>query len=129
MLSAFSKVQVLDKIVHKRVLSFLNQNNILSKLQFGFRLTFSTQLESSCLSSKISDFFNDNNLVMTIFRLDKRFDTLDHDIMLTKIRNYGFRGVVNDWFHNYPNNRQKRVRIMAYLIWSAVGFYSWPSCS
>ena len=31
--------------------------------------------------------------------------------MLTKLRNYGFRGVVNDWFRNYLNNRQQKVRI------------------
>ena len=31
--------------------------------------------------------------------------------MLTKFRNSGFRGVVNDWFRNYLNNRQQKVRI------------------
>ena len=109
-LSAFSKI--LEKIVHKRILSFLNQNNILSKLQFGFRPTLSTHLACSYLSSEISDLFNDNKLVLAIFLdLTKAFDTLDHDIILTKLRNYGFRGVVNDWFRNYLNNRQQKVRI------------------
>ena len=110
MLSAFSKM--LEKIVQKRILSFLNQNNILSKLQFGFRPTFSTHLACSYLSSKVSDLFNDNNLVLAIFLdLTRAFNTLDHDIMLTKLRNYGFRGVVNDWFRHYLNNRQQKVRI------------------
>ena len=31
--------------------------------------------------------------------------------MLTKLRNNGFLGVDNDWFRNYLNNRQLRVRI------------------
>ena len=31
--------------------------------------------------------------------------------MLTKLRNNGFRGVDNEWFRNYLNNRQLRVRI------------------
>ena len=94
-LSAFSKI--LEKIVHKRILSLLNQNCILPKLQFGFRPAFSSHLAYSYLSSKIFDLFNDNNLVLAIFLdLTKAFDTLDHDIMLTKLRNYGFCGVVND---------------------------------
>ena len=93
MLSAFSKI--LEKLVHKRILSFLNQNNILSQLQFGFRPTFSTQLACSYLSSKITDLFNDNNLVLAIFLdLTKAFDTLDYDILLTKLSNYGFLDVV-----------------------------------
>ena len=62
---AFSKI--LEKLVHKRILSFLNQNNILFQFQFGFRLTFSTQLACSFLPSKITDLFNDNNLVLAIF--------------------------------------------------------------
>ena len=31
--------------------------------------------------------------------------------MFTKLRNYGFRDVVNDWFCNYFNNRKQKVRI------------------
>ena len=72
-LSAFSKI--LEKLVHKRILSFLNQNNILFQLQFRFRPTFSTQLACSFLSSKITDLFNDNNLVLAIFLdLTKAFE-------------------------------------------------------
>ena len=109
-LSAFSKI--LEKLVHKGILSFLNQNNISSQLQFGFRPTFSTRLACSYLFSKITDLFNDNNLVLAFFLdLTKAFDTLDHDILLTKLSNYGFRGVVNDWFHSYFNDRQQKVRI------------------
>ena len=109
-LSAFSKI--LEKLVHKPILSFLNQNNILFQLQFGFRPTFSTQLACFYLPSKITDFFNDNNLVLAIFLdLTKAFDTLDHDTLLTKLSNYGFRGVVNDWFHSYLNDRQQKVQI------------------
>ena len=110
MLSAFSKI--LEKLVHIRILSFLNQNNILSQIRFGFRPTFSIQLACSYLSSKIADLFNDKNLVLAIFLdLTKAFDTLDHDILLTKLNNYGFRSVVNDWFHSYLNDRQQKVRI------------------
>ena len=80
-LSAFSKI--LEKLVHKHILSFLNQNNILSQLQFGFRPTFSTKLACSYLPSKTTDLFNDNNLVLAIFLdLTKAFDTLDHDIFI-----------------------------------------------
>ena len=109
-LSAFFKI--LEKLVHKRILSFLNQKNTLSQLQFGFIPTFSTQLACSYLSSKITDLFNDNNLVLAIFLdLTKAFDTLYLDILLTKLSNYGFCGVVNDWFHSYLNNCQEKVRI------------------
>ena len=109
-LSALSKI--LEKLIHKRVLSFLNLNKVLSKLQFGFKPSLSTQLSCSYLSSKICDFFNNHDIVLTIFlELTKAFDTLDHKILLSKLSNYGFRGVVNDWFRSYLSDRHRKVRI------------------
>lgn len=45
------------------------------------------------------------------FDLQKAFDTVDHDILLSKLYNYGIRGTVWDWFKDYLNNRQQFVCI------------------
>ena len=41
--------------------------------------------------------------------LSKAFDTIDHNIMLYKLEYYGFRGVVNDWFKDFLNDRNQYV--------------------
>ena len=41
--------------------------------------------------------------------LSKAFYTVDHNIMLYKLRNYGFRGLVLTWFENYLTNRSQVV--------------------
>src|SRR3984885_15376093 len=46
----------------------------------------------------------------TWLRLAKAFDTVDHEILLKKLENYGIRGTSLQWFHSYLDNRQQLVK-------------------
>ena len=41
----------------------------------------------------------------------KAFDTVDHNILITKLEHYGTRGLLSDWFRSYPKGRQHFVSI------------------
>ena len=46
------------------------------------------------------------NYVLGIFiDFQKAFDTVDHDILLAKLCNYGIRGHTNNFFRTYLTNR------------------------
>ena len=41
--------------------------------------------------------------------LQEAFDTVNHDILLTKLAHYGVRGLTNSWFSSFLKNRTQYV--------------------
>ena len=46
--------------------------------------------------------------------LQKAFDTVNHDILLRKLNYYGIRGITNNWFHSYLQDRMQFTSVNGY---------------
>ena len=104
----FSKI--LEKLMYNRLISFINTHKVLSKYQFGFRKGHSTSYALVTLVDKIATALDQGDSVLGIFLdLSKAFDTVNHDILLMKLNNYGFRGICLDWLASYLRNRKQFV--------------------
>ena len=81
--------------MHKRLMEFLNEQKILYCKQYGFPLCFSTAHAIINLIDNIKSAIDNKQCVCGIFiDLQKTFDTVDHKILLAKIKHYGIRGMV-----------------------------------
>ena len=110
LLSAFSKI--LEKIVASRLLIFLNENDILSKWQFGFRGGHSTSHPMVHFINKVTESLNNKKHTIGIFcDLKKAFDTCDPNILLLKLKKYGIQGTELNWFKSYLSDRKQFVNI------------------
>ena len=49
-----------------------------------------------------------------IVGLEKAVDTVDQEILLSKLDYYGIRGISNNWFKSYLSNRKRLVSINVY---------------
>ena len=87
-------------------------NSVTYDLQFGFRQKYSTSHALIHLTDKIREQLDSGNFACGIFvDLQKAFDTVDHDILIQKLNHYGIRGVANNWFSSYLQNRSQYVSI------------------
>ena len=88
LLSCFHKL--FEKIVKFKLDEYLKTNNILYKYQFGFRKSHSTNLAIVHVIDEIYSHLNQNMYGLGIFLdLKKAFDTVDHEILLSKLEHYG----------------------------------------
>ena len=108
--------KVFEQIVHKRVYNFFISHNIIYEHQFGFQKNKSTSLEVLDIYSKLIKSIENKEFSCCIF-LDfaKAFDTVNHEILLSKLEHYGITGIVNDWFRSYLSLRSQKVKINGFL--------------
>ena len=86
-LPCFSKV--LEKFMYKRLIAYIDKNRILTDRQYGFRSKSSTNHAIIELVDKITKAIENNEYTVGIFLdLSKTFDTVNHDILLTKLDFY-----------------------------------------
>ena len=87
-------------------------HNILSKHQFGFRESFSTELALIDIHEKLlSNLDNGLNSCAIFLDLAKAFDSVSHDILLRKLEKYGVRGLPLKLFTSYLSNRKQIVKL------------------
>ena len=118
LLPQFSKI--LEKLFLTRINSFLIANN---SSQYGFRTKLSTSLAVMELIEEITNATDNKKHAIGVFiDLKKAFDTVDHRILIKKLKHYGVRGVASDWVKSYLSNRKQFVNIMGVLRSYSVSF-------
>jgi len=90
----------------------LNKHGILAEEQFGFTADSTTNKAMYKLINETLNALNSKLRVSGIFfDLQKAFDCLNHNVLLSKLQFYSVNGKANTWFESYLKNRYMRVQI------------------
>ena len=93
-------------------MGFFNDLKVLYKKQFGFQKKFSTAHAVISLIENIEKAIDNKMFVCGVFvDLKKAFDTVDHNILLHKLSDYGKRYIAIFWFSSCLSTRKKFVTI------------------
>ena len=103
--------KILEKIMHQQLSKFLNDNNVLYPSQYGFRKLHNTSFATMDFLDNVANSVDNGEFAFGVFiDLSKAFDTINHDLLLTKLAHYGIKDNVLNWFRCYLTNRRQYVK-------------------
>jgi hypothetical protein len=112
-LTCFSKI--LEKLLNKRLISFLTKYNLLSTTQYGFRKGLSTRDAVLHLTNIITEKVDNGDKCIAVFiDLKKAFDTISVPILVHRLEGMGIRGTPLSLFENYLQERTQVVKVGDY---------------
>lgn len=102
--------KLLEKIVAVHAINFLESNNKFHPLQSSFRRFRSTQTALLRIHDDIL-WAAEGRMCTLMVLLDysKAFDTVEHTLLLSKLRSQGFSGSCCNWIRSYLSGRRQRV--------------------
>ena len=93
-------------------MDFVTKKNILYKFQSGLQKFHSTDSCLAYLQGQVSKGFDSGLLTGTILvGLLKAFSTIDHKILIEKMKYMGFSNGVTKWFECYLSKRMFSVHV------------------
>ena len=103
--------KILERFVHTQLLRHLNKNNILTDFQNGFRKNHST-IDTIFKYTTDLQLNKNNNLHTIALYVDfkKAFDTVNHKLLIDKLKDMKIENKVLKWIKSYLTNRNQCTR-------------------
>ncbi|XP_022792245.1 uncharacterized protein LOC111331405 [Stylophora pistillata] len=100
--------KVCERAAHAQFVNFLDQNGKIAKIKNGSRKLHSTETALLYFADEILKNMDDKKVsVVVLLDMSKAFDSIRHDLMLSKLRSIGVFNAACHWFGSYLSQRNK----------------------
>lgn len=104
--------KLFEHIINKEIMTHLEQNNLLSPMQHGFRKGLSTVTQLLEITKDFASAINDRSQIDAIFiDFSKAYDRVVHFKLIEKLRSAGIESKLLDWITAYLCNRTQYVTV------------------
>ena len=102
--------KVVERVVFDQLSNYLEENNLLSDYQYGFRKKRSTKDAVTKFTDHIRKNMDSSKVTGALYMdLRKAFDTVNHSCLLHKLPYYGILNIEVEWFSSYLFQRSQTV--------------------
>ena len=104
--------KTIEFFVNSQLSQYLDDRGLISDHQYGFRKDHSTTYLMLDLFDQIYTAKSKQHHPAIIFLdIKKAFDTVNHNILITKLEHYGIKGTALKWFKSFLSGRKQRTRV------------------
>ena len=106
--------KIFEQIVLPRIVTHLNNNNLLPSFQSAYRRNHLTETALLKVSTDILEAADNNKISLLVFLdLLSAFDLIDHQILIRRLNeSFGLNDLTLEWFRNYLFNRSFNVKCL-----------------
>ena len=107
--------KIFEHLIHSQIDSFLEQNNLLTKSQNGFRSKHSTIQTVFDFTTELTNFYNDHFDTIAIYiDFKKAFDTVNHNLLIEKLTSFNFGNNIRLLLKSYLSDRSQATFLNGY---------------
>ena len=104
--------KVFESIIHENLLKHIENNDIIHSAQHGFLKNHSTNTNLINFWNEVSQLADDVREVSIVYTdIRKAFDSVPHDLLIYKLKQYGISGKTLAWLSNFLQDRKQKVVI------------------
>ena len=98
--------KVFERLLHNQLYPYLEINNLIPSMQYGYRKNLSTCHAVLDFAREIENVVDKGQVAIAIFMdLSKAFDTVDRTLLHEKLNELGILGKSSDLIYDYMTNR------------------------
>ena len=111
------KSKVPEKCASSQIIGHTEKHDLSEPMQSAYRRQHSTETALACVHNDISRALDDQKAVLLLMLdLSAAFDTVDHEIMLHRLRNdFGVTATAHRWYSSYFSTDQVEFMYQAHI--------------